>query len=115
MRVARRLPDGSRFDIVNEKVYMGGRPLGRINVIVRGIDSRSSNLPTCASISNKRAFIRTLYERIAQDEVVPPSGDWPWPVYMLAHRTTALLIGTGVSVAKELFLALERPPAELSP
>ncbi|HXW01603.1 MAG TPA: hypothetical protein VEC93_24545 [Anaerolineae bacterium] len=34
----------------------------------------SSNVPTCASIPDKQAFIRTLYDRIAQDEVMPPSG-----------------------------------------
>lgn len=95
---------------------------------------RSSDAPACASIPDKRAFIRTLYKRIAQDEVMPPSGrlalaslhvgtptfafrpnegavlkfnllDYPGSIE--AHRTTALLIGAGVSVAKEYNLCLK--------
>ena len=95
--------------------------------------ARSNDLPVCASIPDRRAFIRTLYERIAQDEVIPPSGrlalaslhvgtptfafrpndgavlkfnllDFPGSIE--AYRTTALLIGTGVRVAKEHNLCL---------
>jgi hypothetical protein len=94
---------------------------------------RSSDVPACAFIPDKQAFIRTLYERIAQDEVMPLSGklalanlhigtptfafrpndgavlkfnilNFPGPVE--AHRATALLIGSGVSVAKEYRLCL---------
>jgi hypothetical protein len=96
--------------------------------------ARSSNVPTCASIPDKQAFIRTLYDRIAQDEVMPPSGKlalaslhiggtstfafWPndgavlkfnildFPGSIEAHRTTSLLIGTGLSVAEEYDLCL---------
>lgn len=96
--------------------------------------ARSNDLPVCASLPDKWAFIRTLYEHIAQDEVMPPSGrlalaslhvgtptfafrpnegavlkfnilDFPGSIE--AHRTTALLIGAGVSVAKEYNLCLK--------
>jgi hypothetical protein len=96
--------------------------------------ARSNDLPVCASIPDKRAFLRTVYERIAQDEAIPPSGrlalaslhvgtptfafrpnegavlkfnllDYPGPIE--AHRTTALLIGAGANVAKEYNLCLK--------
>lgn len=96
--------------------------------------ARSNDLPVCASLLDKWAFIRTLYERIAQDEVMPPSGrlalaslhvgtptfafrpnegavlkfnilDFPGSIE--AHRTTVLLIGAGVNVAKEYNLCLK--------
>ena len=95
--------------------------------------ARSNDLPVCASIPDKRAFIRTVYDRIAQDEVMPPSGrlalaslhvgtptfafrpndgavlkfnllDFPGSIE--AYRTTVLLIGAGVNVAKESNLCL---------
>jgi hypothetical protein len=87
----------------------------------------------CASPPDKSAFIRALYDRIAQDEVMPPSGklalaslhlgtptfafrpndgavlkftilDFPGSIE--AHRTIALLIGAGVRVTKEYDLCL---------
>jgi len=95
--------------------------------------ARSNDLPVCASPPDKRAFFNALYERIAQDEVMPPSGklalaslhlDTPtfafrpndgavlkfnildFPGSIEAYRTTALLIGAGVRVAKEFNLCL---------
>lgn len=82
---------------------------------------------------DKRTFIKALYNRIGQDEVMPPSGrlalaslhigtptfafrpndgavlkfnilDFPGSIE--AYRTTALLIGAGVKVAKESNLCL---------
>ena len=91
------------------------------------------HLAPCASIPDKRAFIKALYGRIAQDELMPPSGklalaslhvgsptfafrqnkgavlkfdilDFPGSVE--AYQATALLIEAGVVVADEFELCL---------
>jgi hypothetical protein len=91
------------------------------------------HLAPCGSIPDKRAFIGALYDRIAQDEVMPPSGKLAlaslhigtptfafrpnngavlkfnilnFPGSIEAHRTTALLISTGASVARDYNLCL---------
>lgn len=91
------------------------------------------HLTPCTSIPDRTAFIRALHDHIAQDEVMPPSGqlalaslhigtptfafrpnhgavlkfnilNFPGPTE--AHQTAALLIGVGVSVAEAYHLCL---------
>lgn len=100
--------------------------------VVKYFDS-PNDVPVCASVPDKQAFIRTLLDRIGQDEVMPSSGKLAlanlhigtptftfrpndgtvlkfnilnFPGSVEAHRTTALLIGAGVSLAKEYNLCL---------
>lgn len=91
------------------------------------------SVPDCARVSDKKVFIRALYDRLAEDDVLPPSGqlalaslhigtptfafrqnegavlkynilDFPSPVE--AHRAATLLIQDGVAVADEFSLCL---------